>query len=174
MTTFDIILLIVAVVVVAQQLTLLIRAKREIIIRGTAPSRGAVVVLLVLVLALAIIRNPNLRQTWPIFVLIAIACLAIFAGGCGLSARGMFSSGRYVAFAQAVYYEVKEFKGQTIFRLSRSTRETQMVVPEGKLDAILELMEQNSIPTYEAYTKKMAKRAGDRLQAQQRKKKKKK
>ncbi len=173
MTTFDYILLAIAVVATAQQITLLFRARREILIRGTAPSRGTVVALLAVVLVLALVRTENLRHTWPIFVVIGIACLAIFAGGCGLGNRGMYSSGRYVSFASAEYYEIKEHKGQKIFRLSRMSRETQMIIKEADLPAALTMMEQNSIPNYEEYTKKMAKRTADRVTAHQKKKKKK-
>ena len=64
--------------------------------------------------------------------------------------------------------------GQTIFRLSRLTRETHMIVPEGKLAAIEELMTTNSIPRYADYQKKMAQSANARAASQQKKKKKKK
>lgn len=174
MTTFDYILLAIAVVVLVQQFSLLIRAKREILIHGTPPNRKAVVVLLAVVLVLAVVRTENLARTWPVFVIIGIACLMIFAGGCGLSANGMFSSGRYISFAQAAYYEMDERGGRRILRLSRLSRETHMIVTDEQLPAVMEMLENNSIPTYEVYTKKMAKQASTRMEAQERKKKKKK
>ncbi len=173
MTTFDYILLAVAVAALAQQLWLLIRAKREILIRGTAPSRGAVVVLLAVVLALALARTENLRHTWPVFVVIGITCLSVFAGGCGLGARGMFGSGRFIDFSRAEYYEIKELKGKTLFILSRTSRATQMFISEEDLPRAMELIEQNGIPSYQEYTKRLAKRTSTRMQANQKKKKKK-
>ena len=90
MTTFDYILLAVAIAVLVYQISLLIRARREIILPGKPPSRGAVAVILAVVLVVAVIRTENLARTWPVFVIVFVACLAIFAGGCGLSANGMF------------------------------------------------------------------------------------
>ncbi len=174
MNTFDYILLIVAVVALAYQLFLLFRAKREILIHGTTPSRGAVVILLAVVLALALIRTENLRHTWPIFVVIGITCLSVFAGGCGLGRKGMFSSGRFIPFNLAEYYEVKEYKNQKVLVLSRTTRATQMIIAEADLPAALAMMEENHIPIYAEYTKKLAKRTANRMEAQQKKKKKKK
>ncbi len=174
MTTFDYILLIVAVVALAYQLYLLFRAKREIIIKGTAPSRGAVVVLLAVVLVLALVRTENLRHTWPVFVVIGITCLSVFAGGCGIGRKGMFSSGRFIAFGQAEYYEVKDFKNQKIFVLSRTTRATQMVISEADLAQVLEIMEEQGIPEYAVYTKRLAKRTANRMEASANKSKKKK
>ena len=174
MTTFDYILLAVAVVVLVQQFTLLIRARREIVIHGTPPNRKVVMVLLAAVLVIAVFRTDNLTHTWPVFVIIAIACLMIFSGGCGLSADGMFSGGRYIPFAQAAYYEMDERGGRRVLRLSRLSRETHMIVTDEQLPAVMEILENNGIPRYEEYTHKMAKRASTRMEAQQRKKKKKK
>lgn len=174
MTTFDYILLAVAILVLGHQINLLIRARREIILPGKPPSRGAVAVLLAVVLVLAIIRTENIARTWPVFVIIFVACLAIFAGGCGLSANGMFGSGRYIPFSQAAYYEIDQRGNQRIFRLSRLSRETHMILTDEMEDKVLELMADNGIPRYEEYTHKMAKRATTRMEAQQRKKKKKK
>ena len=173
MTTFDIILLVVAILVLGHQISLLIRAKREIILPGKPPSRGAVAVVMAVVMVLAIIRTDNLARTWPVFVLVFVACLAIFAGGCGLSANGMFGSGRYIPFSQAAYYEIDQRGSQKVFRLSRLSRETHMILTEEMEPRVLEIMRNEGIPRYEEYTHKMAKRANTRMEAQQRKKKKK-
>lgn len=173
MTTFDIILLVVAILVLGHQISLLIRAKREIILPGKPPSRGAVAVVMAVVMVLAIIRTDNLARTWPVFVLVFVACLAIFAGGCGLSAKGMFGSGRYIPFSQAAYYEIDQRGSQKVFRLSRLSRETHMILTEEMEPRVLEIMRNEGIPRYEEYTHKMAKRANTRMEAQQRKKKKK-
>lgn len=173
MTTFDIILLVVAILVLGHQISLLIRAKREIILPGKPPSRGAVAVVMAVVMVLAIIRTDNLARTWPVFVLVFVACLAIFAGGCGLSANGMFGSGRYIPFSQAAYYEIDRRGSQKVFRLSRLSRETHMILTEEMEPRVLEIMRNEGIPRYEEYTHKMAKRANTRMEAQQRKKKKK-
>ena len=173
MTTFDIILLVVAILVLGYQISLLIRAKREIILPGKPPSRGAVAVVMALVMVLAIIRTDNLARTWPVFALVFMACLAIFAGGCGLSANGMFGSGRYIPFSQAAYYEIDSRGSQKVFRLSRLSRETHMILTEEMEPKVLEIMRNEGIPRYEEYTHKMAKRANTRMEAQQRKKKKK-
>lgn len=173
MTTFDIILLVVAILVLGHQISLLIRAKREIILPGKPPSRGAVAVVMAVVMVLAIIRTDNLARTWPVFALVFVACLAIFAGGCGLSANGMFGSGRYIPFSQAAYYEIDQRGSQKVFRLSRLSRETHMILTEELEPKVLEIMHNEGIPRYEEYTHKMAKRASTRMEAQQRKKKKK-
>ena len=174
MTTFDYILLAIAIAVLGHQISLLIRARREIILPGKPPSRGAVAVLLAVVLVIAIIRTENLARTWPIFVIVFVACLAIFAGGCGLSANGMFGSGRYIPFSQAAYYEIDQRGSQKVFRLSRLSRETHMILTDELEPKVLEIMRNEGIPRYEEYTHKMAKRAATRADAQQRKKKKKK
>ena len=77
MTTFDYILLAVAIAVLGHQISLLIRARREIILPGKPPSRGAVAVLLAVVLVIAIIRTENLARTWPIFVIVFVEMLSI-------------------------------------------------------------------------------------------------
>lgn len=174
MTTFDYILLAVAAVLLVYQLRLLLRARWEITIPGKAPSRGAVVVLVVVLLALALFRAENLTRTWPVFLLVGLACLTIFAGGCGLSDSGMFASGRYIAFDQAAYYEMDERGGRRVLRLSRLTRETHMIVTDEQLPAVLALLQEHQVPRYEEYRKKMAKSAATRAEAQARKKKKKK
>ena len=174
MTTFDYVLLAIAAVVLVHQLMLMVRAKRDVLIPGTPPNRKAVAVLVAVVLVLAVVRTQNIAQSWPVFVVIAVACVTVFAGGCGLAANGMYSSGRFISFQQAAYYEVDQRNGQTIFRLSRLTRETHMIVPEGKLAAIEELMTTNSIPRDADYQKKRAQSANARAASRQKKKKKKK
>ena len=174
MTTFDYILFAVAIAVLVHQISLLIRARREIILPGKPPSRGAVAVILAVVLVVAVIRTENLARTWPVFVIVFVACLAIFAGGCGLSTNGMFGSGRYIPFAQAAYYEIDERGSQKVFRLSRLSRETHMILTPEMEEKVLEIMRDQGIPRYEEYTHKMAKRANTRMEAQKRKKKKKK
>ncbi len=168
MTTFDYILLAAAAVLLVYQLRLLLRARREITIPGKAPSRGAVVVLVVVLLALALFRTQDLTHTWPVFVLVILACLTIFAGGCGLSDKGMFAGGRYIAFDQAAYYEMDERNGRRVLRLSRLTRETHMIVTDEQLPAVLTLLEGSGVPKYEDYRRKMAKSAATRAEAQAR------
>lgn len=169
MTTFDYILLAVAAVMLVYQLRLLLRARREITIPGTPPNRGTVILLVVVLLVLALFRAQDLSHTWPVFVVVAAACLTIFAGGCGLSANGMFSSGRYIAFDKAAYYEMDERGGRRILRLSLLTRETHMLVTDEQLPAVLALLEESGVPKYEEYRRKMAKSAATRAEAQARK-----
>ena len=73
------------------QLMLMVRAKRDVLIPGTPPNRKAVAVLVAVVLVLAVVRTQNIAQSWPVFVVIAVACVTVFAGGCGLAANGMYS-----------------------------------------------------------------------------------
>ena len=85
-------LLVIAAVVLVHQLMLMVRAKRDILIPGTPPNRKAVAVLEDVVLVLAVVRTQNIAQRWTVFLVIAVACVTVFAGGCGLAATGMYSS----------------------------------------------------------------------------------
>ena len=174
MTTFDYILLIIAIAVLGYQLKLLIRMKRDVLIHGVPPHRKTVGVLMALIIVLAFFRTEDFTRQWPLFVLVVVVCLTVFAGGAGLAGDGMYSSGTFISFKQAAYYEFRTRpNGQETFHLSRLTKEGQMIFkPEQKAD-ILQIMENNSIPTFEEYQKKMSKRLDDRVNASQNKKKKK-
>ncbi len=175
MTTFDYLLLIVAAAVLIYQVRLLLRMKRDVLIPGVPPHRKTVGVLMALVIVLALIRTEDFTRQWPLFVLVVVVCLTVFAGGAGLAADGMYSSGTFISLKQAAYYEFRTRpNGQETFHLSRLTKESQMIIkPEQKAD-ILQIMENSSIPTFEEYQKKMSKRMNDRVNASQNKKKKKK
>ena len=173
MTTFDLILIALTVVVLTYQCNLLIRMKRDVIIPGTAPSKKAIGVIMVLVLVLAVVRAQDFARQWPVFALVFLVCLTVFIGGAGLSANGMYSSGSFISFKQAAYYEIaKQPDGRPVFRLSRLTREGHMIITPEQQAEIEELMMLNRIPNFEEYQKKMAKRLTNRVAASQKKKKK--
>ena len=174
MTTFDYILLIIAIAVLGYQLKLLIRMKRDVLIPGVPPHRKTVGVLMALIIVLAFFRTEDFTRQWPLFVLVVVVCLTVFAGGAGLAGDGMYSSGTFISFKQAAYYEFRiRPDGKETFHLSRLAKEGQMIFkPEQKAD-ILQIMENNSVSTFEEYQKKMSKRLNDRVNASQNKKKKK-
>ena len=174
MTTFDYILMIIAVSVLSYQVKLLVRMKRDVLIPGVPPHRKTVGVLMALIIVLAIIRTEDFTRQWPLFVLVVVVCLTVFAGGAGLAGDGMYSGGTFISFKQAAYYEFRTRPdGQETFHLSRLAKEGQMIFkPEQKAD-ILQIMENNSVPTFEEYQKKMSRRLNDRVNASQNKKKKK-
>ena len=174
MTTFDYILMIIAVSVLSDQVKLLVRMKRDVLIPGVPPHRKTVGVLMALIIVLAIIRTEDFTRQWPLFVLVVVVCLTVFAGGAGLAGDGMYSGGTFISFKQAAYYEFRTRPdGQETFHLSRLAKEGQMIFkPEQKAD-ILQIMENNSVPTFEEYQKKMSRRLNDRVNASQNKKKKK-
>ena len=175
MTTFDYILLIVAAAVLLYQVRLLLRMKRDVLISGVPPHRKTVGVLMALIIVLAFFRTEDFTRQWPLFVLVVVVCLTVFAGGAGLAGDGMYSSGTFISFKQAAYYEFRTRpNGDLTFHLSRLTKEGQMIIKPVQQDEILQMMENNNIPTFEEYQKKMSKRLGDRVNASQNKKKKKK
>ena len=174
MTTFDYILMIIAIAVLSYQVKLLVRMKRDVLIPGVPPHRKTVGVLMALIIVLAIIRTEDFTRQWPLFVLVVVVCLTVFAGGAGLAGDGMYSDGTFIYFKQAAYYEFRTRPdGRETFHLSRLAKEGQMIFkPEQKAD-ILQIMENNSVPTFEEYQKKMSRRLNDRVNASQNKKKKK-
>jgi len=174
MTTFDYILLIIAAAVLIYQVQLLIRMKRDVLIPGVPPNRKTIAVLMAIVIVLAIVRTQDFTRQWPLFVLVVVVCLTVFAGGAGLAGDGMYSSGTFISFKQAAYYEFgKSRDGSPVFRLSRLTKEGHMIIKPEQQAEILQMMETNNIPTFEEYQKKMAKRMDSRISASQNKKKKK-
>jgi len=174
MTTFDYILLIIAAAVLIYQVRLLLRMKRDVLIPGVPPHRKTVGVLMALVIVIAIIRTQDFTRQWPLFVLVVVVCLTVFIGGAGLAADGMYSSGSFISLKQAAYYEFrKRPTGELTFHLSKLTKEGQMIIKPAQQAEILQIMENNSIPTFEEYQKKMSKRLDDRVNASQKKKKKK-
>ena len=174
MTTFDYILLIVAAIVLIYQVQLLIRMKQDVLIPGAPPNRKTIAVLMAIVIALAIFRTQDFSRQWPLFVLVVVVCLTVFAGGAGLAGNGMYSSGTFISFKQAAYYEFgKARDGSPVFRLSRLTKEGHMIIKPEQQEEIRQLMEDNNIPTFEEYQKKMSKRMDSRINASQNRKKKK-
>lgn len=174
MTFMDYLLLILAAGVLIYQLNLLIKIKKTVIIPGTPPNRKVLIILVAAILVLAFIRSSSMARTWPVLLITGLACAMIFVGGSGLSLEGMYSGGRYLAFKQAEYYSIDtNSKEGLTFRLAKLTRECSMLIREEQQAEILKLMEENRIPTFEEYQKKMRKRVETRAQASQRKKKKK-
>ena len=173
MTTFDYILIIVAAAVLLYQVKLLIRFKREVFIVGEPPSKKTIAVLMAVVIALAVLRAQDFSRQWPMFVLVLVVCITVFMGGAGLAADGMYSSGTFIAYKQAAYYEFgKNRDGKPVFRLSRLTKEGHMIIRPEQEAEILQMMVDHNIPTFEEYQKKMAKRMDSRIAASQKKKKK--
>ena len=173
MTTFDYILIAVAAAVLVYQVKLLIRFKRDVLIPGVPPSKKAIGVLMALVIALAVFRTQDFSRQWPMFALVVVVCITVFLGGAGLAADGMYSSGTFISFKQAAYYEFgKTRDGRPVFRLSRLTKEGHMIIKPEQEAEILQVMINQGIPTFEEYQKKMAKRVDARVAASQKKKKK--
>lgn len=175
MTTLDYVLLAAAAVVLIYQLNLLRKMKRDVLIPGTPPNRKVVAVLMGIIILLAVLRTQDFTRQWPLFVVIVVVCLTVFAGGAGLAGDGMYSSGTFISFKQAAYYEFgKRPDGSTVFCLSRLTKEGHMIVKPEQVAEIKQMMDNNSIPTFEEYQKKMSKRMDNRMAASQNRKKKKK
>ena len=173
MTTFDYILIVVAAAVLLYQVKLLIRFKRDVLIPGVPLNKKAIGVLMALVIALAVFRTQDFSRQWPMFVLVVVVCITVFLGGAGLAADGMYSSGTFISFKQAAYYEFgKTRDGRPVFRLSRLTKEGHMIIKPEQEAEILQVMINQGIPTFEEYQKKMAKRVDARMTASQKKKKK--
>ena len=173
MTTFDYILIIVAAAVLLYQLKLMIRFKRDVLIPGVPPNKKTVGVLMAIVIALAVLRTQDFSRQWPLFVLVVVVCITVFLGGAGLAGDGMYSSGTFISFQQAAYYEFgKTRDGRPVFRLSRLTKEGHMIIRPEQEAEILQMMYDRNIPEFEEYQKKMAKRVDARVAASQKKKKK--
>lgn len=174
MTTFDYILILLAAGVLIYQLQLLVRMKRDVLIPGVPPNRKAVGVLMLLVIALAVLRTEDFTRQWPLFVLVVVVCITVFLGGAGLAGDGMYSSGTFISFKQAAYYEFGQTRdGKPVFRLSRLTKEGHMIIRSEQVAEITQMMEDHSIPTFDEYQKKMSKRLDARVAASNKKKKKK-
>ena len=171
MTTLDYVLLAAAAVVLFYQLNLLRKMKRDVLIPGTPPNRKVVAVLMGIIILLVVLRTQDFTRQWPLFVVIVVVCLTVFAGGAGLAGDGMYSSGTFISFKQAAYYECgKRPDGSTVFCLSRLTKEGHMIVKPEQVAEIKQMMDNNSIPTFEECQKKMSKRMDNRMAASQNRK----
>ncbi len=174
MTTFDYLLLIIAAVVLVYQLRIMIRQRKNVVIPGITPNRKPVMIVFALIILVAILRSQNLAQQWPVFALIIVICAIIFSTGCGLGTDGAYSGGKFIDYKKAMYYDfdTRSKEGLT-FRLATLTKECAMRIRPEQRAEILKLMEQQGIPDFEAYQKKVQKSVKTRQEAQQRKKKKK-
>lgn len=174
MTTFDYLLLIIAVIVLVYQLRIMIRQRKNVVISGMTPNRKPVMIVFGLIFLVALLRSQNLAQQWPVFALIIAICAIIFCTGCGLGTDGIYSGGKFIDYKKAMYYDfdTRSKEGLT-FRMATLTKECAMRIQPEQRAEILKLMEQQGIPDFEAYQKKVQKSVKTRQEAQQRKKKKK-
>lgn len=174
MTTFDYVLLIIAAIVLIYQLQMMLRVRKNVVIPGVTPNRKPVMILLGVIIVIAALRSQNLAQQWPIFALIVLVCGIVFCTGCGLGTDGIYSGGKFIDFKKAIYYDfdTRSKEGLT-FRMSTLTKECAMRIQPEQRAEILKLMEQQGIPDFETYQKKVQKSVKTRQEAQQRKKKKK-
>lgn len=175
MTAFDYILLVLAAGVLVYQICLFFKSRRNIIIPGKAPNRRAVAILMGALLVLAFIRVQGQPMGYVVLGLVAVVCVLILANGCGLTETGMYGSGAFIRYNQAVYYEViTNPDGSKTFRLSRMTKEGHMKFDPACEDEIHQLMERKGIPTFLSYQQNTARRVSQRMAAQQNRKRKKK
>ena len=174
MTTFDYVLLILSAVVLLHQLRMLVRERKNVVIHGITPNKKPIIIVFAVIVLVAMLRAQNLAEQWPIFVLIVAICSIVFSTGCGLGTDGIYSGGKFIDYRKAMYYDfdTRSKEGLT-FRMSTLTKECAMRIQPEQQAEILKLMEEQHIPDFEAYQKKVQKSAKTRHEAQMRKKKKK-
>lgn len=174
MTTFDYLLLIIAAVVLVYQLRMMLRVRKNVVIPGVTPNKKSVMIVFGVIVLIAALRTQNMMQQWPVFALIVAICAIIFCTGCGLGTDGIYSGGKFIDYKKAMYYDfdTRSKEGLT-FRMATLTKECAMRIQPEQRAEILKLMEQQGIPDFEAYQKKVQKSVKTRQEAQQRKKKKK-
>lgn len=174
MTTFDYFLLILAAVVLVYQLRMMLRVRKNVVIPGVTPNKKSVMIVFGVIVLIAALRTQNMMQQWPVFALIVVICAIIFCTGCGLGSDGIYSSGKFIDYKKAMYYDfdTRSKEGLT-FRMATLTKECAMRIQPEQRAEILKLMEQQGIPDFEAYQQKVQKSVKTRQEAQQRKKKKK-
>ena len=174
MTSFDYLLLVVSAVALIYQLQMLLRVKKNVVIPGVTPNRKPVMIVFGLIVLIAALRAENLAKQWPVFALIALICVIVFATGCGLGKDGIYSGGKFIDYRKALYYDfdTRSKEGLTL-RMATLTKECAMRIRPEQRAEILKLLEEQGIPDFEAYQKKVQKSVKTRQEAQQRKKKKK-
>ena len=174
MNGFDYAILAVGALVLIYQLMLMLRLRTQALVRGRAPNKQAVLIMLAVLVALAVWRMGDLSQRWPVVVVLIAACAVFALCGTGITDRGVIGGGRQITFARAAYYTIEgENTENPTFRISRITRELSLNVAKEDIPRIRALMEEKGVATFEEFQEKVDKKTRSRQNAQHKKKKKK-
>lgn len=171
MTTFDYVLFVVCVCLFFYQVSLIFRCRRTAVVYGKGANRMVVSIFVLVLLAIVAWRMEDMAHRWPMLVAISAVCAAFLLSKTAISREGVFYSGRFMRLDLAEYYTIDNPKGETpVLRVSRTTKEAIVQLRQEDLPQVMQILQDNKVPTREEYVKKV----DQRIQQQQSRKKKKK